>query len=86
MLVPRWLSWITWWRRRNRTSVSLVRETPRQSPGLRAASQALQQTRRERLQVERLGPQVAEAAASLRECRDRNHFAEAIRAALQGGG
>ncbi|MGV9891753.1 DUF7620 family protein [Streptomyces sp. NPDC003395] len=59
---------------------------PRQeSPGMREAESALDRAIAARQEVESTRPAVAKVAARLARERERNHFAEMFRAALEGG-
>lgn len=55
------------------------------TPGQREAESALSRAREARRMVEAHGPTVARIAARLARERERNHFAELFRSALEGG-
>ncbi|MFJ8923831.1 hypothetical protein ACIREK_30690 [Streptomyces sp. NPDC102415] len=55
------------------------------TPGQQAASHALQQAENHVRDAEERQPEVTLAAARLRTIRERNHFAELFRAAIEGG-
>lgn len=78
------MPWIPAWLRR-RSRVSLVRQHPRPTPGQREAVEALRRTEQACEEGRARAVEVAETVASLRECRQENHFAERIAAALDGG-
>ena len=60
--------------------------TPRQeTPGQREAENALSRARAARQEAERQRPAVNKVASRLARERQRNHFAEIVRAALEGG-
>ncbi|MGW2739138.1 DUF7620 family protein [Streptomyces sp. NPDC001288] len=60
--------------------------TPRQeTPGMRDAESALERARAARQEVESATPAIARVAARLARERERNHFAEMFRSALEGG-
>lgn len=78
---------LRWWRMRRRpsSSVSLVRRTPRPTPGQRDAAQALRRAERAREEARRRRPEVTECVSELRQARTTNHFAERFRATMEGG-
>lgn len=70
----------------------LLRRRPKPTPprpttthGQRDADSALSRARRARREIEANRPAVTEIAARLARERQRNHFAEMIRQALEGG-
>jgi hypothetical protein len=71
--------------------VRLLRRRPKpapsrsETPGQRAAESALTRARAARQEVESHRPAVDKVAARLARERERNHFAEMFRAALEGG-
>jgi hypothetical protein len=79
------MSWIPAWLRRRSSRVSLVRQHPRPTAGQREAVEALRRAEQARDEALARSVEVAETAASLRECRRENHFAERIRLSLEGG-
>jgi hypothetical protein len=59
---------------------------PRQeTPGQREAEKALSRARAARREVESKRPAVDKVASRLARERERNHFADMVRAALEGG-
>lgn len=54
------------------------------TPGQRAADKALTRARKARRDVESRRPDVTEVASRLAQERERNHFADMFRAALEG--
>jgi hypothetical protein len=56
-----------------------------ETPGQREADSALTRARAARKEVESHGPAIAKVAARLARERERNHFAEIFRNALEGG-
>lgn len=77
---------LRWWRTHRRDSrVSLVRSTPRVTPGQRDAARALRRAERARDEARRRRTEVAECASELRQARTTNHFAERFRASMEGG-
>ena len=73
-----------WLRKLKRPAVSLERQTPRPTPGQREAAQALQRAECARDLAAARACEVAEEAERLRQLRNRNHFAEAIRLSMGG--
>lgn len=71
-------------RRQPPPTVSLERQTPRPTPGLREANQALYRAECDRELGESRTQEVEEAAQRLREVRGQNHFAEMIRLSMGG--
>lgn len=55
------------------------------TPGQWAARRAYDRAHADRREAERRRPEVDEAASVLREIRERNHFAEMFREAIEGG-
>lgn len=55
-----------------------------ETPGQQAASSALHRAQHARRQAEQQRGAVSETARRLRQVRERNHFAEMIRTALEG--
>ncbi|WP_443058446.1 DUF7620 family protein [Streptomyces sp. NBC_00442] len=55
------------------------------TPGQQAATHALARAENDKRAAEERQPQVSEAAARLRAARERNHFAELFRRAVEGG-
>ncbi|WP_442815286.1 DUF7620 family protein [Streptomyces sp. NBC_01324] len=68
----------------SRWTLHLRRSRPT-SPGQQAASHALERAESDRRDAEERRPEVRRAAARLRAARERNHFAEMFRAAIEGG-
>lgn len=56
-----------------------------ETPGQREAESALSRAQEARREVEAHGPAVTRVAARLARERERNHFAEMFRTALEGG-
>lgn len=79
------MRWISRLLRRRPKPTPQDSETPRQTAGQKAAESALTRAQRARREVEAHRPAVAEVAARLARERQRNHFAEMFRAALEGG-
>jgi hypothetical protein len=75
--------WLLRWRRSGR--VSLVRRTPRPTPGQRDAARALHRAECARDESRDRRPEVDTAAARLRHHRTENHFAERFRLTMEGG-
>ncbi|WP_455753961.1 DUF7620 family protein [Streptomyces halstedii] len=62
-----------------------LRRKRRTTPGQQAAADALQQAESHVRDAEERQPEVTLAAARLRAARERNHFAELFRTAIEGG-
>lgn len=56
----------------------------RPTPGQRAAQHAVERAKAARVEAEGRRPEVDEATSKLRRIRERNHFAEMFRAAIEG--
>lgn len=77
---------LRWWRTRRRASrVSLVRSTPRPTPGQRDATRALRRAERARDEAKSRRSEVTECVTELRQARTTNHFAERFRMTMEGG-
>jgi hypothetical protein len=79
------MRWISRLLRRRPEPAPHRSEKPDQTPGQREAESALSRARRARREVEAHAPAVAEIAARLARERQRNHFAETFKSALEGG-
>lgn len=77
--MPRWLNFL---RHQPCDPVSLERKV---TPGQREANAALGRAVAARREVEEQASQVKAVASQLREIRERNHFAEALRTLFEGG-
>jgi hypothetical protein len=77
----RWISRLL----RRRPEPAPDRPDTSQTPGQREAESALSRARRARRERRLLPPAVAEVAARLARERQRNHFAETFKSALEGG-
>jgi hypothetical protein len=66
--------------------IRIWRRRRRDAPVRTEARAALKRAEVDRQQIQDRGPEVDRAVALLREIRERNHFAEMISRALQGGG
>lgn len=66
------------------TRLLCIRKRGRPTPGQRAADRAVERAKEARREAEERRPEVDEAAGKLREIRERNHFAEMFRAAIEG--
>jgi hypothetical protein len=75
--------WLRMWRRSGR--VSLVRRTPKPTPGQRDAARAVHRAECAREESRGRRPEVDQVAAALRRHRTENHFAERFRLTMEGG-
>ena len=66
------------------TRLLCIRRRGRPTPGQKAARRAVERAQAARLEAEERRPEVDEATSKLREIRERNHFAELFRDAIEG--
>ena len=66
------------------TRLLCVRRRGRPTPGQRAAQHAVERAQAARIEAEERRPEVDQATSKLRELRQRNHFAEMFREAIEG--
>lgn len=59
-------------------------ETPEKTPGQQEAESALARSERDHQRIRAIWPAVTHSATDLRRARERNHFAEMFRNALEG--
>ncbi|WP_434099451.1 DUF7620 family protein [Streptomyces platensis] len=66
------------------TRLLCVRRRGRPTPGQKAAQRAVERAQAARIEAEERRPEVDEATDKLRRLRERNHFAEMFRSAIEG--
>lgn len=79
------LRWLNCLRRRHEPAPSCITLERKVTPGQKDATAALKRAREATQTALELGRQGAAEAASLRELRERNHFAEAFYHLFEGG-